>query len=60
MIHYLFEYYYLLIIILFVTLWQIIFAYRPSMASTLRAAFIRKPSNSVFLTELWLRSKATL
>mgnify|MGYP002818133776 CR=1 FL=1 len=28
----------------------------PSMASTLRAAFLRKPSNSVFLTELWLRS----
>jgi len=25
------------------------------MASTLRAAFLREPSNSVFLTELWLR-----
>ena len=29
--------------------------YRPSMASILRAAFLQKPSNSVFLTELWLR-----
>jgi len=32
----------------------------PSLASTLRTAFLRKPSNSVFHTELWLWPLAAL